>query len=269
MTETDDRANAEQLERTLASRASWGLPAVTILSAIGVGLGFGVGPAILTLAAGALVGVIGLLWASLRTLGGDAPLAEGLATAAAMREDVSHLAERKRRVLRALKDLELEHSVGKIDDEDYAEISARYREQAKALLREMDVEIEPLRPKAEAIVRTHLEKRGLLSGKRRGENVAEREGNAAPRPDDDPEVGSPPSPTISARPARLSCPHCEASNEPDATFCKKCRARLARQACSSCATSNEPDATFCKKCGASLGSAGSEPGAAVTEAKGA
>ena len=241
-TETDERAQAEHLERSLAGKVSWGLPAATLVSAIGVGIGFGVGPAILVLAAGALVGVIGLLWASLRTLGGDAPLAEGLATAAAMRETVSHLAERKQRVLRALKDLELEHSVGKIDDEDFAEISARYREQAKSILREMDVELEPLRPRAEAIARTHLEKRGVARGKALAAKAA------AP-----PSGESAEEPPVRAS-ERVACSHCETSNEPDAAFCKKCRARLSRIACPSCATSNEPDATFCKKCGASLGS---------------
>lgn len=255
MTEMDERAQAEQLDRALAGKVSWGLPAVTVLASIGVSLGFGVGPAILVLAGGTLVGVIGFFWASLRTLGGDAPLAEGLATAAAMREKVSHVAERKQRVLRALKDLELEHSVGKIDDDDYAEISARYREQAKAILREMDIEIEPLRPKAEALARAHLEKRGLLPGAPLPAKVA-----AAPATNGD---GAP-----ASAPARVACPHCAASNEPDAAFCKKCRARLSRLPCPSCATSNEPDATFCKKCGASLGES-SDPTDSVSEAKGA
>jgi hypothetical protein len=236
MTETDERARAEHLERDLASKASWALPGATLISAVGVGIGFGVGPGILVLAAGALVGVIGLLWASLRTLGGDAPLAEGLVAASAMREKVSNAGERKRRVLRALKDLELEHSVGKIDDEDYAEISARYRDQAKAILREMDVEIEPLRSKAEALARTHMEKRGVLGSQ--------------------PEAAVDKRAPESSGSSRVECAHCATSNEPDAAFCKKCRARLARIACSACATSNEPDATFCKKCGTSLGAEG-------------
>jgi ribosomal protein L40E len=242
MTESDERARAEDIERSLAGKASWGLPAATVVAATGVGVVFGVGPAILVLAAGALVGVITLLWASLRTLGGDAPLAEGLIEAAAVREKVSDVAERKRRVLRALKDLELEHSVGKIDDADYAEISGRYRDQAKGILREMDVQVEPLRPKAEALVRAHLAKRGLARGK-----AEDRAGTAAER-----EPGTATSPTTGG--SRVACARCDTSNEPDAAFCKKCRARLSRVACESCATSNEPDATFCKKCGASLGS---------------
>jgi hypothetical protein len=241
MKDSDERARADDIERTLAGKVSWGLPAATVAGAVGVGVIFGVGPAILVLAAGALVGVIALLWASLRTLGGDAPLPEGLVTAAAMRETVSDTAERKRRVLRALKDLELEHSMGKIDDEDFAEMSARYRERAKGILREMDVQIDPLRPKAEALARAHLAKRGLANG------TPEQKGSPAPA------LGAEEGRAPSGARERVACGRCETSNEPDAEFCKKCRARLSRIACPSCATSNEPDATFCKKCGASLG----------------
>jgi ribosomal protein L40E len=246
----DERANSEEMERTLARRVAVGLPAASVVGAIGVGVAAGVGPAILVLAAGGLVSVIALLWASLRTLGGDAPLAEGFATVAIAREQQGDAAARKRRVLRALKDLELEHSVGKIDDEDYAEISGRYRDQAKAILREQDVQIEPLRTKAEEIARAHLRKKGLLTnGEQRADKNIVQRAHKRLRTDEE------------NRPAaRLDCPKCETSNEPDATFCKKCGAKLGRLACASCATSNEPDATFCKKCGGSL----TEP---VAEAK--
>jgi ribosomal protein L40E len=207
MTEsTDDRARSDETERVLAKATALGLPLVTLLAAMAVGSLFSVAAAILVLAAGALIGVIGLIWASLRTLGGDAPLAEGLVDATMSRALVTDRAERKRRVLRALKDLELEHSIGKIDDADYAEISARYREQAKGILREQDVEIEPLRAKAEAIARAHLEKTG------------------APEPAAREEPAKPPVAK------RLACPKCETSNEPDATFCKKCGTKLGQEA---------------------------------------
>src|SRR5262249_20912344 len=113
---------------------------------------------------------------------------------------VDELAEKKRRVLRALKDLEHEHEVGKIDDNDYAAIAARYREEAKALMREMDESIDPLREKAEELARKHLAAKGLEGGEKPTLAVED-----AP-----------------AKPARVSCPKCDASNEPDAAFCKKC-----------------------------------------------
>jgi hypothetical protein len=122
---------------------------------------------------------------------------------------VSYLQERKRMVLRALKDLELEHSVGKIDDDDYAEISGKYREQAKAILKELDVEVEPLRPKAEQIAAQFLKKKGLSS---------------------DATKSSTPSPATEVVTPRLECPRCSTSNDPDAAFCKKCGAAFASPA---------------------------------------
>jgi hypothetical protein len=214
MSELDERARADEMERALARTTAWAIPAATGLATVTVGILFGVGPAILVLASGAFIGVIGFLWASLRTLGGDAPLPEGLVTAGSARHTVSGAEERKRRTLRALKDLEHEHSIGKIDDADYEMISARYRETAKSILREMDFQIEPLRAKAEEIARAHLAKKCL--------DAAGGEGHVEKASPDAPE----PAPVASKVPSRLACPSCATSNEPDATFCKKCGARL-------------------------------------------
>jgi hypothetical protein len=178
------------------------------VGSIAVGMLFGVGPGILVLAAGMLVSVIGLMWASLRTLGGDAPLAEGLAEASAQKAGVSDADEKKRRVLRALKDLEHEHAVGKIDDDDYAEVSARYRNEAKEILRAMDADIEPFRARAEAMAQAHLT----------GEKPAPVSTKAAAKVAKKPSA-PPPS-------ARRACAKCSTSNEEDATFCKKCGASL-------------------------------------------
>ena len=76
-------------------------------------------------------------------MSGDAPLPADLEALAAQHRDVDALGEQKRRVLRALKDLEGEHALGKIDDADYEVIAMRYREEAKALMREMDRKVAP------------------------------------------------------------------------------------------------------------------------------
>jgi hypothetical protein len=217
MTENEERERADQVERALARTTAWAIPATTAAATLAVGAVMGVGPAILVVASGALVSVIAFLWASLRTLGGDAPLPEGLVAAGSARHDVSPADERKRRTLRALKDLEHEHSIGKIDDADYEMLSARYRETAKSILREMDFQIEPLRAKAEEIARAHLLTKGLTT----------EEGVEAPV------VQGTLAATTAAkgdRASRLRCATCAASNEPDASFCKKCGARLAPEA---------------------------------------
>jgi hypothetical protein len=194
------------------------------------------GPAILVLAGGALFATIAFFWASLRTLGGDAPLAEGFAQMTRRRIEASDgPSERKRTALRALKDLEFEHSIGKIDDADYAEISSLYRDRAKAILREMEENILPRRERAEQLARAYLAKHGI-----------------APASDDLMANKSPPLDTPERVPRRR-CEACKTTNEPDAIFCKGCGARLAPKRCLGCATVNEPDASFCKKCGGSLG----------------
>ena len=240
----DDTADAE---RRLARYAAMGIPLATVGGAIVTGFVIGLGPAILVLAAGTLLGVIALLWASLRTLSGDAPLPTDLEAIAVRSRKVDNLGEQKRRVLRALKDLELEHSVGKIDDKDYASLGDRFRQDAKALMREMDEQIDPFREEAERLAKRHLEKRGL----------GESDDDSAPvmaakdSPVDDEEeapvaivppakpskpgktkrASKPKEPTASAAtagapPKRVACPKCDVSNEPDAAFCKKCGTAL-------------------------------------------
>jgi tellurite resistance protein/ribosomal protein L40E len=210
----NDAVKNDDAERALARAFAIGLPILTVLAATAVTFVFSVGPALLVLAAGMLLGVIGLFWASLRTLSGEAPLSEGLVAVNVMSRASSSEspAERKRRVLQALKDLEHEHAVGKIDDADFAQISARYREDAKTLMREADIEIEPLRARAEEIARAHLSKKGLADGADEEPDAREKASGAKAE--------------ATAAPARITCAKCSTSNEPDATFCKKCGASL-------------------------------------------
>jgi len=207
-TRSTETASAES-ERALGTWVARALPAATLVASIAVGMATSLGPALLVLASGALLGTIALLWASVRTLGGDAPLPRDLEALAARMGDVDDLAERKQRILRALKDLEHEHDVGKIDDDDYADIAADYREQAKEVMREMDADLAPLRDRAEEIARQHLKKRGIEV--KEEEQVEEDEG------DDE---------SSATAPDRVVCKDCSTSNEHDAAFCKKCGATL-------------------------------------------
>ena len=211
-------AAPDRTERELGRAVAIGLPLVTVASAIAIGFMSSIGPAILILAAGALLGTIALFWASVRTLSGDAPLAEDLESLAARRHSIDAVGERKHTVLRALKDLEHEHFVGKIDDADYEQISNEYRSKAKELMREMDADVEPLRARAEELARAYLKKHGVHA-----------DGAAAPTAlgdADSDEVA--PDAAVTSAPSRIECVECYVSNEPDATFCKKCGATLSR-----------------------------------------
>lgn len=187
-------------ERALGRAVRIGLPLVTLAAAVVVTLTRSFGSALLVMVGGALLGAVALLWASVRTLGGDAPLSEAMQQAALRRYAGDELHERKRRALRALKDLEHEHAVGKIDSADYAQLAEIYRNEAKDILRELDAEIDPLRLRAEKLVAEHMRRRGVSAGQ-----VVH-----APPPEDE------------AEDDRRTCPKCETSNEPDAAFCKKC-----------------------------------------------
>ena len=182
-----DQAPLDRVARALW----WALPLLTIAAATIVGLSYGFGTAILVAAGGVLLGVIAILWASVRTLAGDAPLTldEALALGAP-----SAAEEQKRAVLQALKDLEYERSVGKVADADYEELLQRYRTEAKRLLRAVDEDLAPLRAKATAYIDAQL-------------------GRAESAP--------PPVPK-----SKHGCPSCQADNDVDAVFCKKCGGKL-------------------------------------------
>ena len=143
------RARARRACSRWACRSSEPLSAVVVVDA-----SEGSAPALLVLAGAALLATIAFFWASLRTLSGDAPLPEGMLTTATWFRAAP--SEKKREVLRALKDLELEHSIGKIDDADYLELSTRYRTVAKTLMRAMDAGLAPRRERAESLAQSYL-----------------------------------------------------------------------------------------------------------------
>jgi hypothetical protein len=178
------------------------LPATTLVGAAVAGALVGIEVSLLVVAGGALVGVITLLWASVQSLTGESPLTleEALSLGAPSAEE-----EQKRAVLRALKDLEFERSVGKISQEDYVELSNRYRAEARRLMHALDAGGEKDR---EAIER-------LLA-----DRIAEQEARRAakktetPAPDDE-EADSTPSATGPSDPAgSLEPPEEEAESEP-------------------------------------------------------
>lgn len=200
MTEPDRESEAR-----LARRAAIALPIVTIAGATVMAFVAGAGPAILVLAAGTLLGVIALFWSSLRVLTGEAELPPELeALEASSQGSVDQLATRKKMLLRALKDLENERAIGKLEADDFEPIAATYRAELKTTMKRIDESIAPHRAKAEDLLREHLLAEGLLA---RDEVPA-----STPAP---------------AEPSRLECAKCGISNEKDAKFCKGCGATLA------------------------------------------
>src|SRR5215471_17278874 len=154
------RAAAEQWARRASRALPWALPLAAVVLSVGAGLIFDTGIALLVLACSVLLGVIAILWASVRTLTGDAPIT---LEEAVMLGATSAAEEQKRAVLQALKDLEYERSVGKVSDADYDELLRRYRAEAKRLLRAVDEDLAPLRAKANTYLAERLGRSGGAS----------------------------------------------------------------------------------------------------------
>jgi hypothetical protein len=196
---------ADEAERSLGRAVALGLPLLSVVAACAIAVVGSFGSALLVLASGALLGAIALLWASVRTLSGDAPLPADLEMLAGQGHAVDALAEQKRRALRAIRDLESEHALGKIDDADYELFVARYREEAKAVMREMDLAVAPMREQAEKLAREYIERKTAKAA-------------AAPT--------EPAPSSATSGVARVACAACTTSNEPDAAFCKSCGAAM-------------------------------------------
>lgn len=222
-----EEPNDDASDRIVGLAVRVGLPVVTIVAALVIAYVTSIGPAILALVTGALLGAIALLWASLRSLVGDAELDPALDEAAAMaRAQRGGLrGERKRLALRALKDLEHEHNIGKLDDDDYERLIAHYRAEAKAAMREIDDEIEPYREKAERLAKEYLDKRLPLPKKATKSPAKKPEPEPVDEDEDEHEhehesvVPAVSAPKLEARPR---CPKCRTRNDGDAAFCKKC-----------------------------------------------
>jgi hypothetical protein len=153
----------EQPKGELASPELWAalrkaLPVAWLAGAVAAGLLSGAALVCLVLAAGALLLVLSLMWSSVQSLTGGTSL--GFEEALGMGAP-SRVEEEKRAVLRALKDLEYERGVGKISAEDYAELSARYRGEAKRLMQTLDESLGPARDEVERAIAARLTRAGL------------------------------------------------------------------------------------------------------------
>jgi hypothetical protein len=258
-----DRGALQRID--YAAYARYVVPSVIL--AIAALAGYFQGPAatLLVLAGGALVAVIATFWASVRTLIGETPLtgADAYALGAPRAEE-----EQKRAVLRALKDIEFERSVGKISDEDYRVLTTKYRAEAKRLLRLLDAESHPRRAQVEALVAQRLVSAGLAEAspemftgwgaagqkveaaggtkagasgepvatrRRRKEQRAAALKRGSPAPD---------------APANLD-ETLESSTDADANEALEAPAETSAPArvCAACSTVNDADAMFCKRCG--------------------
>ena len=159
----------------------FGLLLITLSAALIVTRFLGKPSAFLLLAAVSITCVIALLWKSLSSLGGEGELSleEALALAAPTPAE-----EQKRAVLRALKDLEYELKVGKIDRQDYEEASTFYRNEARRFIALSDASLGDRRQLAEARFQERLVKENLVKENLAKNNLAEGQEQPSASEDD-------------------------------------------------------------------------------------
>jgi hypothetical protein len=204
---------------------------------------------ILGLCAVALVIAVLFFWNSVRTLGGDTDIPDAPPNQAEHGGgELEAKALKKKMLLLSLKDLENEKRLGKINDDDYEDVAQRYRDEVKALMKEMDAAAAPYRGKAEELLRAHLASKGL-----KGERAEKAEKNVD---DDDSKSDVDEAKADEAAKTIVDEPRTEPADtvEEPAIPTKKSRdhdsskGEAARAKCSKCGESNEPDAKFCKAC---------------------
>jgi ribosomal protein L40E len=156
----------------------------------------------IVLGACALILTLFWLWMSLRHTFAHVEDAQVAAVDPTSSPRAALLAE-KQSLLVALKDLEAERDNGKLSEADFSELNARYRARARSVLKQLDAQIAPHRDAAKALL-------NAASDSPKAEVLATSHQAAAV--------------------ATQVCPSCSASNDSDATFCKKCGARLQAEA---------------------------------------
>jgi len=230
------------------------LPLVGIVVSIAVGAVFGLGTALLVLGAAVLLSAVSAIWASLQLVAGDASeSAHDVVMLAAPGAEL----EQKQAVLRALKDLEFERTMGKIGEEDYLELRDRYRARARAVLQSLDRDVDPERAAAEKLVADYLKKQGLVPAHTPPRASRPAEDAAKSKPDPGKAAADSP---VQAQTAEEARSRDQADQAPEPKAAHDDTTRL----CDACSTRNDVDAAFCKKCGQRMqevnrSEAGAEP----------
>lgn len=136
---------------------------------------------------------------------------EALALPSGPGGELERLAEKKERILAAMKDLEFEYRAGKLSEEDYQRVRGADMTQVAGIMTRMD----ELTRQQSTPATEHKRKR-------------ERKKTTGP-----------------------DCPSCGQGNPPESKFCLRCGTRIVIPVkCPQCGTQLPADARFCTECGA-------------------
>lgn len=142
---------------------------------------------------------------------------------------LSELRDEKKRVLRAIKELDFDFGMGKLSQADYDEIRGKYQARAIEVMRDLD-EGGALHPEVQAL----LEGAPAPSeSEPKPESEPTPETDAAPDAEETADGEDPPASAEQSRPDAATsrvCVNCESGNDLDAKFCKECGKPLAAPA---------------------------------------
>lgn len=167
----------------------------------------------IAIAALALCGAIYAVWQSLRGLFA----AGGAGPADRPRPARAHLVDEKHALLQTLKDIRFERDLGKISDQDFDALNARYRARAKQVLRSLDEQLGPYRGAATSLL-------AEVTGPQQAQPEAPASAPAQAA------EGRSQNETKATAGATLTCPACHHQNDPGAVFCNQCGVRLGGEA---------------------------------------
>ena len=123
--------------------------------------------------------------------------------------------------LAALKEIEFDRATGKLSEDDYQFLKAKYAQQALAAL---DAEAPAQANALTAVAESPADVESLIAARAR----AIRAASASRAP---------------------TCPTCGPRPETDAVFCSDCGARVVAGACGQCGAPMEAGSRFCERCG--------------------
>jgi hypothetical protein len=190
-------------------RRLYPLVVVAVAAAIGVwalAAGGRESVAFLVLATCALGWVVWLLFRAAESLVREQPPVDPTQVTGRRRKQ---LEREKQALLKALKELEFDHQMGKVSDKDFAEIGQQYRARAIRVMRQLDEGGQQY----EALIAKEL------AARLKKPVAPSEESRATPAAATAPE-------TQPVAEGRIGCKSCGTSNDGDAEFCKKCGARL-------------------------------------------
>jgi hypothetical protein len=148
--------------------------------------------------------------------------------------------------LAALREIEFDRATGKLSDEDYAGLKARYTAEALALLRHED----GVPPSGRAEPPNRRTAEPTRPDEPPSRPLADARGRLAAEPD-------PIEAMIADRVRQLGetavkCPACGPRPETDALFCSSCGRSLSMGGCAGCGTPLVPGSRYCDGCGAAV-----------------